>query len=125
MVRAIGSFCSLLLLWLSVLGAGPARHPGVSRATARSVAEHALRDVAKAPRLAPRVWAPSVATPRAVERNAPSVLPALAAERFSRLSSGALTTRRTLGRQAAAHAARPRWRTYDAAAPPPTLSLSR
>jgi hypothetical protein len=125
MARSFGSLCSLLLVWLCALGAEPARHPVVTRAAARSVEELALRDVAEAPRLAPRASATSVATPRFAERSAPTVFLALPAERFARLSGVALTTRTALGRQAAAHAARPRWRAYDAAAPPEASPSSR
>jgi hypothetical protein len=123
--RAIGSFCSLLLLWLSALGAGPAPQPVHARESARSAVELAVRDVAEAPRLAARASATHVASLRLAERNAPAPLSALPEQPVVRVARVALKARATLERQASAHAARPRWRAYDAAAPPARTRFAR
>lgn len=116
--RSFGSFCSLLLVWLCALGAAPVVHPTLAPATARSAVELALRDIAEAPQLASRAVSVHVTTSRIVERSAPNRLAPLAAlaEPFARTVSSAART--ALRRQATMHDDRPRWRAYDAAAPP-------
>lgn len=119
MTRAFGSFCSLLLVWLCALGAGPHRHVDGLPFVARSASVVALRDVADGPRLASRIDVGRAVVSRLGEGQVPGPhLPSgslrsawfeYAATEFSR----ALVTR-----QEDAHAGRARWRAYDAAAPP-------
>lgn len=122
-MRPGASLWSLLLLWLCMLGAGPARHAAQQPFVARSAVELALRDVAETPLLASRAVATRLSSVRLAERDAPSShvatpLPSLDAIAPSRAAG----VRITLALQGDAHAGRPRWRPYDAAAPP---SLSR
>lgn len=118
MARTMGSFCSLLFLWLCALGAGPARQSVASLESARSVVELALRDVAEAPRLASSARATQVGSPRLAARHAPVPLTGRPARPVVLVARVGATARATLARQAKAHAFRPRWRAYDAAAPP-------
>lgn len=123
MARASGSLCTLLLAWLCALGAGPVRHPATTPVVVRSAVELALRDVADAPQLASRLLGTRVGSSRPVERDAATwPLTLFAAPTEQRTPLGARAVRATLNAQAIAHAARPRWRAYDAIAPP---ALSR
>lgn len=119
MARPVAALCTLLLAWLGALGVGPVRHPAFAPAVARSAVELAMRDVADSPRLVSRVVVARVTSSRATEREAPRwQLANVAATAGWRTPFVASEARATLGAQALAHAARPRWRVYDPAAPP-------
>lgn len=122
MARSFGSFCSLLLVWLCALGAAPVRHPVARAVVARGATELALRDAADVPLVATRAVIAHNSAARPVERDAASPPSWLGAPRVSPAPSGRRDAHATLDRQATAHASRPRWRAYDAAAPP---ALSR
>lgn len=112
-----GSRCATLLLWLCALGAGSARQPVVVHGAVRGVVETALRSVAEGPQLAARVVVAVVATDRPVARHA-SHLAAPALDAVRSRDALASAPREALHLQSLAHARRPRWRTYDAVAPP-------
>lgn len=118
MLRPIGSLCSLLLVWVLALGAGPAQHSHPADTAARSAAELALRDLAEAPQLAPRVVASRVTVSRPVERGGPHRHSPVASLADSHRGTVEPSIRIMLDRQEMAHASRPRWQAYDAAAPP-------
>jgi hypothetical protein len=118
MTRSFGSFCSLLLVWLCALGAGPTRHPATQPLVARGAAELALRDVAEVPLVGTRAVSARSAAPRLVERDAPPTQAPIASSRVALAADPTRATHATLERQSAAHAGRPRWRVNDAAAPP-------
>lgn len=120
------SLCSLLLVWLCALGAGPVRQVAPQPVAARSAVELALRDVAEAPVIVPRVVAAPGTSMRLGERNAPPAhfttpvaREALLAPRVARAA------RVTVALQDGVHRERPRWRAYDAAAPPAPSHLAR
>lgn len=116
--RSFASVWSLLVVWLCALGAGPARHPAAQPLVARSAAELALHDVADAPLLGARSLVVRLAPARDAERDSTSTLSWLAVSRALSARGASRGAREALTRQTAAHADRPRWRVYDAAAPP-------
>jgi hypothetical protein len=118
MARSVGSVCSLVLVWLCALGAGPARHPAGQPLVARSAVAVALRDVAEAPLLGTRALAGRAAPARVVERDLVPTFSWFATAGEPSARGTRHVTRMTLVRQSAAHDQRPRWRAYDAAAPP-------
>jgi hypothetical protein len=126
LARPGASLCSLLFLWLCALGAGPIGHTAQPPVVARSAVELALRDVAGAPLLVPRSVSQRAHAARLTGRDAPSsqLVAPIAITRATALA----TTRRAPGvvaRQGEAHAARRRWRAYDAAAPPAPSRITR
>ena len=125
MVRPIGSLCSLLLVWILTLGLGSAQRSLPAGTSARSAAEFALHELADAPLLAPRVVVSRATASRPVERDAPnchSPVPSLVAHHPGRAEA---STGIMLDRQERAHISRPRWRAYDAAAPPALSRVGR
>lgn len=119
MARSFASLCALLGVWLCALGAGPVRHPAAQSVVARGAVELALRDVADGPLLVPRVIAARISAARLADRDGPPPqIAAVAAHKAPTAPTVARDTRTTLARQGDAHADRPRWRHYDAAAPP-------
>ena len=125
MARVIGSCCAVLLACLCVLGGGSAPHSAVPVAVARSVVEVVLRDVADAPRLAPRASATLATAARLGPRTAAAPLSPLPRARVAFDAHFAPAARLTVARQATAYATRRRWRAYDAAAPPAPAPQSR
>jgi hypothetical protein len=126
MTRPGASLCSVLLVWLAALGAGPLRHPGTQPEAVRSAVEVALRDVADAPLLAPRADAARITSARLAGRDVPAThLAAPPAPRALPLPGIARAARNMLALQDDAHDARPRWRPYDAAAPPAHSRIAR
>lgn len=124
--RPFGSICSLLFVWLFALAAGPARHLAATPVVARSAMELALRDLADAPPLASRVLSARVGSSRPVERGTvPWQLTTFVSPPEQRAPFFAPEARATLDTQAVAHAARPRWRAYDAIAPPAPSRTAR
>lgn len=124
--RPGASFCSLLLVWLCALGAGPARHVAAQPVVARSAAELALRDVAEAPLLASSAVAARVSSVRLAERDAPSphvTTPLRSVEAIA--PTRAAGVRIALALQDDSHVGRARWRQYDAAAPPALFRTAR
>ena len=118
MTRSFGSFCSLLLVWLCALGAGPARHSAPEPLVARGASELALRDVAEAPLVGTRAVSARSAAPRLVAREAPPSQVPLASSPVALAGGLTRATHATLEHQSTAHSGRARWRVYDAAAPP-------
>lgn len=117
--RSVRALSPLLLLWLCALGSGPSRHPDALPLVVRSTAALALREVSDAPLLAPRAVAARVIPGRHMERDAPPPYGAFPASRSPIVRAGvAGDARTTIAHQSHAHAGRPRWRPYDAAAPP-------
>lgn len=117
--RSSRALSPLLLAWLCALGSGPSRHPEARPLVVRSTAALALREVADAPHLAPHAVAARVIPGRHVERDAPPPYGAASASRLPSVRAGvARDARTTIAHQSHVHAGRPRWRSYDAAAPP-------
>ena len=126
MARSFAPFCSLLLVWLFALGAGPVRHAVAQSEVARSGLELVLRDVADQPLLAARAVAARLSSARIAERDAPAAhLVTPAAHQALATPSMAHTVRGTLALQDDAHRDRPRWRPYDATAPPDRSRIAR
>ena len=126
MARPGASLCSLLFVGLCALGAGPATHAMLPPLAARSAVELALRDVADAPLPAPRSFSARLSSARLIERGAPSSqLPAALAVARATPLGVTRSTPAALALQDEAHAARPRWRTHDAAAPPVRSPIAR
>lgn len=123
--RSFGTICSLLLVWLCALGANPASHSAPQSAALRSAAELAFGDVATTPVLATHALVAGSANPRSIRRNAVSPFWWFAPPRRVEAPSAKRATRRTVSRQALAHASRPRWRTHDPAAPPALTRIAR
>jgi len=119
MTRSFGSFCSLLLVWLCALGAGPQRHADELPFAVRSASAVALRDVADGPRVVSRNDVTRAVVSRLGERQAPGPHFQCGPLRTASFASAATEVARALvTRQEDADAGRARWRTYDAAAPP-------
>jgi hypothetical protein len=123
--RSFGTICSLLLVWLCALGASPASHSAPQSAALRSAAELALGDVATTPIVVTRALVAGTATSRGAERDVVSPLSWFAAPRRVEIQRAQQATRRTIDRQALAHASRPRRRTHDPAAPPALSRIAR
>jgi hypothetical protein len=123
--RSVGSFCSLLLIWLCAMGAAPARRPATGPFAIRGAAELALRDVVEMPRLTARLLVERTASPRSPERDAMAHRSWFMAPHRAPAQDCGVATRTTLANQTVAHAERPRWRTYDAAAPPALSRIAR
>lgn len=123
--RPFRPICALLLVWLCALGSGPALRTATQPVAIRNAAELALRDVAEAPLLASRGFVSRTANPRSVDRDAASPLSWFLAPRPVQGPRGQRATRLALEHQAAAHASRPSWRSYDAAAPPVLSRIAR
>ena len=121
--RSLGSLCSLLLVWLCRLGASPLRHPEPRPHVTRGVVHLVVRDVVDTPLLTPRVVGARFSSAQLGSRDAPQA-PVASPQATS--SPFTLGVRRdvhgALALQDEAHAGRPRWRVYDAVAPP---ALSR
>ncbi len=113
--RFLGSFSWVAFAWLFALGAGAAPRPAGAPASARGGVDRALRDVADAPRLASRAVAATGGFRTSLQRPSSHVAtPAVART----LAAGTCALRTALRRQAAAQRSVPRWRPYDAVAPP-------
>jgi hypothetical protein len=123
--RYLGTFSSMLLVWLCALGAGATSPPAAEPVAIRSAAELALREAAEAPLLASRAQVTRTPNARHVERDVAARLSWLVARRRAPASRTARAARVALGQQARAHATRPRWRPYDAAAPPARSRIAR
>jgi hypothetical protein len=116
--RSVRALSALLLVWLCAIAGGPARHPEPVRLVVRGTAAVALREVADAPLLAPRAVTARDIAVRPVDRDAPphGLTPASRSTLVTAIR--AREARQALARQSRAHGGRPRWRPYDAAAPP-------
>jgi len=126
MARSVASLCALLLVWLCALGAGPVQHPDSPTEVARGAMELALRDVAEAPLLAPQAVAARINPARHAGRDVPAPqLAALPARPLQALPAAGRASRTALALQDDAHRARPRWRSYDAVAPPAPSRIAR
>lgn len=123
--RPGASLCSFLVLWVCALGAGPIGHAAPQPALARSAVELALRDVADAPLFAPRSVTAHAYSARVAERDARSQPAAPVSIARATALGVTRSAPAALALQDAAHAARPRWRAYDAAAPPALFRTAR